>query len=161
LKTLSIGERPVGPVDLHGVLDVCANMAEHDLRHRASLVRKYGPPAWVNANEARLGQVFLNLLVNATQAIPERGMDRNEVRIATSQPDGRSVVIDVVDTGEGIPSVLRDRIFEPFFTTKESVGTGLGLSISHSIVTSYGGTIEALPNEPRGTVIRVTLPLSV
>ncbi len=160
LKALSVSERrEVGPVDLHGVLDTCANMAEHEIRYRAKLVRSYGPPAFVDANEARLGQVFLNLLINAAQALPDSSPDAHEVRITTSHTDRAAVVIEVADTGEGIPTALRDRIFEPFFTTKESIGTGLGLSISHSIVTSYGGTIQALPNEPRGAIIRVTLPL--
>jgi PAS domain S-box-containing protein len=159
LKTLSLSERRnVGPFDLARVLNVCANMAEHEIRRRARLVREFGPPLFVEANEARIGQVFLNLLVNAAQSIPEGSPDDNEIRIVASGT-GREIIVDVMDTGTGISPELLDRIFEPFFTTKESEGTGLGLSISHSIVVSYGGTIEAWPRESRGTRFRVTLPI--
>ena len=160
LKALTVsGGRVVGPVDVHRVIDLCANMAEHELRHRARLVREYGAPLLVEADEARLAQVFLNLLINASQAIDAGAPEENEIRVSTSADGDGWLVVEVRDTGRGIPSALRERVFEPFFTTREDAGgTGLGLSISHSIVSAYGGTIALEPNEPRGTCVRVRLP---
>jgi PAS domain S-box-containing protein len=161
LKTLSLGERDGrGPSELHHVLEVSANMAEHELRHRARLVRGKCEHVLVAGTEARLGQVFLNLLVNAAHAIPEGNVDDNEVRIAVRKLDEARITIEVSDTGVGIPPGVRDRIFEPFFTTKtRGTGTGLGLSICHHIVTTLGGTIDVQPNRPRGSLFRVTLPI--
>jgi len=87
------------------------------------------------ASEGRLTQVFVNLLVNAAQAIPDGEANDNEIRITTREESGR-VVVEIRDTGTGIAPEDLPRIFEPFFTTKaKGVGTGLGLSISHTIVT--------------------------
>ena len=155
-----------GLVDLRGVVESAIQMAWHEIRHRARLTKNLQEVPPVEANEARLGQVFLNLLVNAAQAIPEGHANENEVRVATrvvaaaeGEADERRVVIEVSDTGEGIdPSVL-PRIFDPFFTTKRAgAGMGLGLSISHGIVKSLGGemTVESAPG--KGTLFRVILP---
>ena len=163
LKTLSLGEREgLGPTELNHVLEVAANMAQHELRHRAPLVRVRGERVLVPGTEGRLGQVFLNLLINAVHAIPEGKVDDNEVRLAVRSIDAGHVAVEVSDTGGGIAPEVRDRIFEPFFTTKaRGAGTGLGLSICHRIVTSLGGTIDVEPNTPRGTRFRVTLPIVV
>ena len=145
-------------VDVHRVLDSAIDMAQNEIRHRARLVREYGtlPPA--RATEARLGQVFLNLLVNAAQAIEEGAADRNEIRVRT-QAAGESVVVEVRDSGCGMAPSVRERIFDPFFTTKPvGVGTGLGLSIVHGIVTTFGGRIEVESEVGRGTCFRLTLP---
>ena len=126
---------------------------------RARLVRDFSGRVLVAGTEARFGQVFLNLLRNAAQAIPEGEPTRHEVRIIVHPVDGRgNVAIDVCDTGSGIAPENRDRIFEPFFTTKDGQGTGLGLAISHRIVTSAGGTLTAHPRHDRGTAFRVVLP---
>jgi len=159
LKGLSSADRvTVGAIDLHRVLDVCANMAEHEIRHRATLVRDYGPPVSLRASEARLGQVFLNLLVNAAHAVLEEKSAGHEIRVSTRRVGPDTVAVEVRDTGVGIAPENMERIFEPFFTTKENAGTGLGLSISHAIVTSMGGTITVEPVVPRGTCFRVILP---
>jgi PAS domain S-box-containing protein len=160
LKGLSVGDRiTVGAIDLHRVLDLCANMAEHEIRDRATLVRDYGPAVSVRASEARLGQVFLNLLVNAAHAVlGNDNADANEIRVTTRRVSATAVLIEVRDTGVGIAAEHLQRIFEPFFTTKEHAGTGLGLSISHAIVTAMGGTITVEAQHPRGTCFRVTLP---
>ena len=110
------------------------------------------------ASEPRLGQVFLNLLVNAAQAIPEGVPDEHEITLRTRREGSDRVRIEVEDTGRGIDAEHRERIFEPFFTTKASGGTGLGLSISHSIVTGLGGTISVEPAPGRGTRFVVVLP---
>jgi len=159
LKTLSRAEderREV--IELRPVLELSVNMAFNEIRHRARLVKDYGQTPLVEADDARLGQVFINLIVNAAQAIPEGDSDANEVRIVTStDPLGRAV-IDVLDTGPGIPSDALGRVFDPFYTTKPiGVGTGLGLSICHSIVTSMGGEISVSNREGRGARLRVVL----
>jgi len=152
-------EETLGPVELPRVLDLACNMAANEIRHRAQLVKDYGDAPLALGNESRLGQVFVNLLVNAAHAIPEGHADQNEIRIVTdATADGR-VVIEVRDTGLGIPGDARPHIFEPFFTTKPvGVGTGLGLAICHGIVTSLGGEIELEDQRPRGTIVRVILP---
>jgi CheY-like chemotaxis protein len=114
------------------------------------------PP--VNASESRLGQVFLNLLVNAAHAIPEGNSDTNTIRVTTSVEAGR-VVVSVADSGSGIPPEVQERLFTPFFTTKEpGVGTGLGLSICHQIVTALQGDISFESEIGKGSVFRVSLP---
>ncbi|MFO0610768.1 MAG: PAS domain S-box protein [Polyangiales bacterium] len=147
------------PLDLTAVLDLSANMAVNEIRHRARLVKDYGPVPMVEADEARLGQVFVNLLVNAAQALPVGQADLHEIRLtARTDAAGRAEVV-VSDTGAGIAPEVLGRIFDPFFTTKPvGVGTGLGLSICHTLVKSLGGEI-AVESEPgRGTAFRVTLP---
>jgi PAS domain S-box-containing protein len=144
-------------IDVQQILDVCANMAEQEVSTRARLVKDYEGPSFVRAIEARLGQVFLNLLVNAAQAIEPGDAQGNEVRIEVRN-EGSMVVIEISDTGIGLSPVHQDRIFEPFFTTKEGVGTGLGLSISHGIVTGLGGTLTAHSRVDRGSTFRVVLP---
>ena len=132
-------------------------MAEHELRPRTKLVKDYQDPVTVFGAETRLGQVFLNLLVNAGQAIPEGDAEANEVRLVV-RAAGENAVVEISDTGRGIPADKLERIFEPFFTTKEGVGTGLGLSISHRIVAAAGGTLTCEPRPGGGTTFRVTLP---
>jgi PAS domain S-box-containing protein len=147
------------PLDLHQVLETAINMSFNEIRHRARLVRDYGRPPTVEADEARLCQVFINLLVNAAQSIREGEVELNEIRVATSTDErGRAVVV-VRDTGAGIPRELRERIFDPFFTTKPTgEGTGLGLSIVLGIVHELHGEI-AVESEPgNGTVFRIALP---
>jgi two-component system NtrC family sensor kinase len=109
------------------------------------------------AGDARqLQQVCLNLVINAVQAMTPMG--GGTLRILTSGDD-RRVVMDVRDTGPGIPDRVRARIFEPFFTTKdEGEGTGLGLSVSYGIIAAHGGSIEAMESSSMGTTMRVTLP---
>jgi CheY-like chemotaxis protein/two-component sensor histidine kinase len=147
-----------GPVDLEQVLESSLRMAWNEIRHRARLEKDYGevPPAW--GNEARLGQVFLNLVVNAAQALPEGRSDKNEIRVITRAVNG-NVVVEIRDTGTGIPAEVLPHIFDPFFTTKPAgVGTGLGLAICHRIVTGLGGTITVESRLGHGTVFTVTLP---
>ncbi|AGC41556.1 sensory box histidine kinase/response regulator [Myxococcus stipitatus DSM 14675] len=160
LKTFSRpDEERVSPLDVHTVLESVAMMAANEIRHRAQLRREYGDIPPVMANEGKLSQVFLNLVVNAAQAIPEGSAHRHEIRLATRR-DGRSrVVVEVQDTGVGIPREVIDRIFDPFFTTKPvGVGTGLGLSICHSIIHGLGGEITVDSELGKGTTFRVALP---
>ncbi|MGE5187260.1 MAG: PAS domain S-box protein [Acidobacteriota bacterium] len=152
-----------GPVDVASVIASCIKMANNEIRHRARVRASLaGALPAATGNASRLGQVFLNLLVNAAQAIPEGSVDDNEVRVRAFAGDsGREVIVEVEDTGAGIPRPLLDRIFDPFFTTKPvGLGTGLGLSISHQIVRSLGGRIEVASEVGVGTTFRVVLPVT-
>jgi PAS domain S-box-containing protein len=148
-----------GPVDIVRVLEWSINMTWTQIRHRARLVKDYGAVPFVDSNEFRLSEVFVNLLVNAAQAIPEGNVAKNEIRLLTRLDNSGRVVVEVRDSGSGIPREIRNRIFEPFFTTKSvGVGTGLGLSICHGIVTQLGGEISVDSELGKGSTFRVILP---
>jgi CheY-like chemotaxis protein/anti-sigma regulatory factor (Ser/Thr protein kinase) len=159
LRTFSRAEEDkVGPVDVRPVLESCINMAWNEIKHRARLVRDLAPVRPVTGNEARLGQVFLNLLVNAAQAIPEGRATENEIAVRTRPLEGGRLAVEIRDTGCGIEPENLPRIFDPFFTTKPpGVGTGLGLAICHSIVAAHGGEIEVESVPGRGSAFRVVL----
>jgi CheY-like chemotaxis protein len=163
LKTFSRADEERRVVmDVKSALELAVNMAFNEMRHRARLVKDYGPVPLVDADEARLGQVFINLLINAAQTIPEGDVAANEIRIVTSTDTTGRAVVEVKDTGPGIPAAVLGRIFDPFFTTKPvGIGTGLGLSICHSIVTGMGGEIAVVSELGRGTTFRVTLPAAI
>jgi CheY-like chemotaxis protein len=159
LRLFSRTEERSSSVDVHDVLDSTLRMARNEIRHRARLVRDLGQIPKVRANPSRLGQVFLNLLLNAAQAIPDGRADENEIRIATRLDAQDRVIVEISDTGPGIPLELRARLFTPFVTTKPAgLGTGLGLAICQRIVISLGGAISFESALPRGTVFRVQLP---
>ncbi len=148
-----------GPVALRRVLDSSINIAWNEIRHRARLVKDYGETPMVEGNESRLGQVFLNLLLNAAHAIPEGATESNEIRISTRTNARGQAVVEVRDTGAGVPAGILDRIFDPFFTTKsKSEGTGLGLWICSGILSALGGDITVESEVGRGSTFRVTLP---
>ena len=153
------GDQAVALLDVSSVLATAQRMVRMNLLDRARMVTALGPTPLVLANEGRLLQVFINLLVNAAQAIPAGDPDKNEVRTSAGTDATGSLWIEIADTGTGVPAVLRERIFDPFFTTKAAgEGTGLGLYISRRIVQSLGGRIELFPREPHGTVVRISLP---
>ncbi len=146
-------------IALRSVLDEAVNLTLHGIRHRARLVKSYDPTPLVDIDEARMAQVFVNLLVNATQSLPEGKSDENEIRITTSTDASGRAVVEIRDTGHGIPPLVLGRIFDPFFTTKAvGVGTGLGLSICHTIVTAMSGEISATSELGRGSAFLVVLP---
>ncbi|HEX8439456.1 ATP-binding protein, partial [Archangium sp.] len=119
----------------------------------------YAAHSSVLANEAPLGQVFLNLLVNAADAIPEGHSTAQEIRVVTRQEGTGHVRVEIHDTGRGIPPELCERIFEPFFTTKPvGVGTGLGLAICRRLVTEMGGALWVESEPGQGTVFHLRLP---
>ena len=146
-------------LDIRQPVEAAIEMANHEIRHRGRLVRHFGDAPLVFANEVRLSQVVLNLLINAAQALPEGASDQHEVTVTIGTgPDGRAV-LEVKDSGAGITPEVQNRIFDPFYTTKAvGVGTGLGLPISLNIVASFGGeiTVESAPG--RGSTFRVSLP---
>ncbi|HET9551986.1 MAG TPA: PAS domain S-box protein [Anaeromyxobacteraceae bacterium] len=158
LRTLSRTDDALHAVDVRQVLDAALSVARPAIARRARLSIRAAPVPAVLADEGRLGQVFLNLLVNAAQAIPEGRADDNEIGIAmATAADGR-VAVDIWDSGCGIPRENVDRIFEPFFTTKPAgIGTGLGLAICQRIVASIEGTITVESTQGKGTTFRVLL----
>jgi len=160
MRTFSRGDAPtLVTLDLRGVLELSIGMVKHSIDQRARLVREIGAVPLVRADEARLGQVFTNLLMNAVQAIAGVDVAANAVRVVTRTDEEGRAVVEVHDTGAGIPAAVRGRIFDLFFTTKEvGEGTGLGLSICHEIVTGLGGTIEVESVEGGGSTFRVVLP---
>jgi signal transduction histidine kinase len=151
-------EQASGPTDLHRVLDSTLRMARNHVFHRARLITDYQDIPRVHGSEARLGQIFLNLVINAAQAIPEGRRDEHEIRVMTAREPGGRVRVEIRDTGAGIPPALHERVFEPFFTTKpEGVGTGLGLSICRRLVTEMGGSISVESAPGRGSTFRLLL----
>jgi PAS domain S-box-containing protein len=160
LRVLSRGsdEKRV-PLDVRAVIAGALNLADSEVRQRASVSTEMAEVPLVVADEARLSQVFVNLLINAAQAIAPGHPESNEIRVAVHPGPPGQVVVEVADTGCGIPEEDRKRIFDPFFTTKPvGVGTGLGLAICHGIVTALGGEIGVESTPGRGSTFRVTLP---
>jgi PAS domain S-box-containing protein len=160
LKTFSrVEEERPAVIEVRPVIELAVSMTINEIRPRARLVLEHGAMPRIDADEARLGQVFINLLVNAAQALPDDQPETNEIRIATSTDGDGRAVIEVHDTGPGIPPEIADRIFDPFFTTKPiGIGTGLGLFICHNIVTAMGGEIAVRAVAPHGTCVRIMLP---
>ncbi len=162
LRVFSSTERDeqLGPLDVNALMESTLRIADNEIRHRARVVRDYGAVLGVRANEARLGQVFLNLLVNAAQALPEGQAEHHEIGVKTRLV-GTQVITEVSDTGPGIPPHIIGRIFDAFFTTKHvGSGTGLGLTISHRIITDMGGEITVKSVMGKGTTFRVALDVA-
>jgi len=152
----------VSPVDVNEAVEFALKVAEPHLRHRARIVKHLEPIPHVLAPESRLGQVLLNLVINAAQSIPEGDAAHNEIRIHTrAEADTGMVLVEVTDSGAGIAADALPRIFDPFYTTKPvGGGTGLGLSICHGIVTSLGGEIRVTSRAGEGSTFTVVLPAS-
>ncbi|HMI94555.1 MAG TPA: response regulator [Polyangiales bacterium] len=145
-------------VDIKRLLDSTTRMAWNEIRHRAQIVREYDDLPLVRGSESRLGQVFLNLIVNAAQAIVEGDAEANRIRIAARRGSEGTVVVEIADTGGGIPEDVLQHLFTPFFTTKPAgVGTGLGLAICQRIVNESGGKIWVESTVGRGTTFFVQL----
>jgi PAS domain S-box-containing protein len=148
----------VAPVDVRQILDASVRMAAVQIRHRATIVKDYAEVPAVLANESRLGQVFLNLIVNASQALPEGPPASNRIELRV-RLEGDLVTVTVADTGAGIPEDILPRVFEPFFTTKSAgQGTGLGLGICRRIVAQLHGEISVASEVGVGTRFFVRLP---
>lgn len=146
--------------NLKQLLDSAIRVAQPETQHRAMVVREYEEGRlYVRGSRTRVGQVFLNLIVNAAQAIEPGDRLQNTITIRARSTEGNRVCVEIQDTGPGIPPQLLRRIFDPFVTTKPAGrGTGLGLSICRRIVHSLEGTIEIQSHPGQGTVARVVLP---
>jgi PAS domain S-box-containing protein len=160
LLSFARSEESWGQINLRDCVDGALKMVKRELRGRAQLELVWGDLPPVDGNSARLGQVFLNLMINALQALPVTTPDKNRIKVVAFE-EGELAVVEIQDNGPGIPESALGRIFEPFFTTKPAgEGTGLGLSICHSIVTSMGGELSARNLVGGGAAFRVALPRS-
>ena len=140
-------------VKVEDILEMALNFARSEIKYRIDLRKEYGDTPLVKCNAQKIGQVFLNLIMNAAQSIPDKGT----IGIRTYVTDGR-VGVDISDTGCGIPPENIARIFDPFYTTKPAgKGTGLGLSISYEIVKRQGGEIRVHSVPGQGTTFTVVL----
>jgi PAS domain S-box-containing protein len=154
-------ETSLGPVDIQRILESSLRMAWNELKHRARVVRKFQPVPLVHGDESRLGQVFLNLIINAVQAMEEGHAGTNTITISTSLDSRGRVEVEVADTGCGMSQEVLAHLFTPFYTTKPvGVGTGLGLSICNRIVQALGGEIMVESEVGKGSSFRVFLPAS-
>ena len=159
LSTFGRGEEEeIGPVDLDAVLGSALNLTEGLIKPVARLLKDFRAGRRARGNAYRLGQVAVNLLVNAADAMASTAPATNELRVSTFG-DAESVSFTVADTGPGIDPAIAPRIFDPFFTTKPvGAGTGLGLSVAHTIVASLGGSISVQSQPGRGASFTVRLP---
>jgi signal transduction histidine kinase len=152
-----LDEAEIDTVDIHDGLDDTLTIIHHQIKHRAKVTKKYGDVPPIPCYPGQLNQVFLNLLINAGQAIKDEG----EIIIKTYQA-GNRVYIEIRDNGIGIPSKIINRIFDPGFTTKGvGVGTGLGLSICYQIIQDHKGEIKVESEVGKGTVFTVILPMDL
>lgn len=143
------------PVDIHKCIDSTLSIARNELKYKVEIVKDYGELPDVECLPHQLNQVFMNMLVNAEQAIADKG----RITIRTGVIDNQ-VFIDIEDTGGGIPPETVERVFEPFFTTKPvGTGTGLGLSLSYSIIQKHSGRIDVDSRVGEGTRFRIWLPV--
>jgi signal transduction histidine kinase/response regulator of citrate/malate metabolism len=158
LKTFAItaeeGERLV---DVERVLDAVIRMTLTELNNKARVVRLYGHPPWVMANEGRLGQVFFNLVTHALGSIPEGQSARHEIRLRTWAEEGRSCV-RVEDTGPGLSAEQLAHLFDGLFHSRNESSASLGLSITRQIVQQLGGDVEVRTALGQGTSLTVRLP---
>ncbi len=144
-----------GLADLRQGLESTLNIVNNEIKYKATVEKTYGDLPPIECRLSQLNQVFMNLLVNASQSIVDHGV----IRVATGV-DGNEVWVDISDNGAGIEPELLTRIFDPFFTTKPvGTGTGLGLALSYRIVQAHRGRIEVDSEPGRGTRFRVWLPI--
>lgn len=150
------GEKEMQYADLNAELESTLNMVWNELKYKAAITKEFGDLPHILCFPTELNQVFMNLLINAAQAIPDRG----EITVRTFQENGH-IRIQIRDTGAGISKENLPRLFDPFFTTKEpGKGTGLGLSIAHSIVVEkHHGTLAVQSEMGKGTTFTITLPV--
>ena len=143
-------------VDLHEGIDSTLTLLQHLVVDRIEIVRNYGTLPEVECYASQLNQVFMNILTNAIQAIDDAGSIE-----VTTRSDGDQVVVDIADSGRGIPSEQLEHVFDPGFTTKGvGVGVGLGLSITYRIIEDHRGSIDVDSESGNGTTFTVRLPVS-
>ncbi|HET9934601.1 MAG TPA: ATP-binding protein [Polyangiaceae bacterium] len=147
-------------VDVESVLDSMVSLAWNEIRHRARLVKRYTRVPAIEGDESRLGQLFLNLIVNAAQAIDARALTDGAITLSTTL-EGDQVVVEVADTGASIDESDLPHIFEPLFTTKPAgKRSGSGLTLCRTIVASHGGDIRVSSDDGKGSTFRVSLPVA-
>ena len=157
LKNFSrLDRQKVASVDLNEGLDSVLIIARNELKYKVEVIRNFSNIPHVRCSPSQINQVFLNLIVNAAQAIEQQGT----ITLSTRQ-EGDFIRIDIEDTGSGIPPEVMPHIFDPFYTTKDvGEGTGLGLSIAYQIVQQHGGSIHAESELGQGTKFIIRLPIA-
>ncbi|NIV16411.1 MAG: GAF domain-containing protein, partial [Aliifodinibius sp.] len=154
-KFSRLDEADLKAVDLHEGLESTLLLLNNELKNRIAVHKDYGELPQVTCNAGQINQVFMNLLMNAAQAIDDKG----DIWISTRRSNSH-VEVKIRDNGKGISRDIQNKIFDPFFTTKPvGKGTGLGLSISYNIIQNHGGQIMAESNEGEGTCFTITLPI--
>jgi PAS domain S-box-containing protein len=150
-------DAPPGPVDVTAVVEASLRLVDTDLRHRARLIRRFADVPLARGNGSRLEQVFVNVLLNALQALSNDETRHEEIEVAIEASSG-GIAISIRDTGHGIAPHIMPRLFDPFFTTKQiGEGMGLGLAVSRGIVEGFGGTIEITSTPDHGTTVTIRL----
>lgn len=157
LRTFASPDRGVmGGVNIEALMESMLNIVHNEIKYKAELKKDYSAPPSIVCDPQKIGQVFVNLLINAAQAIEGKGT----ITIKTYTKD-EYVCVDVTDTGCGIAADHITKIFDPFFTTKPpGTGVGLGLSVSYDIVRKHGGTITFNSKSGKGTTFTVMLPMT-
>lgn len=151
------GDGKNAPVDINAVLDSTVRIVNYQLPEDVEIVRQDKPGAQVMAVGSRLGQVFLNLVLNASQAM-EKTAGEKRITLDTRLTADGFVVIQVQDTGCGIPPEDLYRVFRPFFSTKNGTGMGIGLAVCQRIIAGFGGRIEVESQAGEGTTFTIWLP---
>jgi signal transduction histidine kinase len=150
---------PETHVDLQQLLLSCIKVARTEVDHRARVITEFDAVPSILGSESRLSRLFLNLLINAAQAVATDAKNEHFIRVVTRNDAGHRVIVEISDSGPGIPEEHLGRVFEPFFSTKPAnQGTGIGLAICQRVATELGGTIEVDSVVGRGATFRVTLP---
>jgi two-component system, NtrC family, sensor kinase len=150
------GEPERQPVDINQGLDATINIVWNELKEKAELIKAYGELPRINCHAQQINQVFMNLLVNAADAIEKQGT----IRVGTCVR-GDNIEVRVSDTGQGIPEQNLSKIFDPFFTTKAvGEGTGLGLSMVYGIIKKHSGEITVESKAGQGTRFTLRLPIN-
>lgn len=152
----------VAPADINDALETTLAVSRNEYKYVAEVITNFGKLPPVRCNISELNQVFLNMIINAAQAIEEQvsiSGGHGEIRIET-RVEGHDAVIEIADDGPGIPAELQDRIYEPFFTTKEvGRGTGQGLALARTTLERHSGSIECVSESGVGTTFTIRLPI--
>ena len=158
LKTFShVDQEATQSADINECIESTLKVVHNEIKYTSEIVKNLEPLPLLECNPGKLNQVFMNLIINASQAIDDQGT----ITINTYQQND-NIVISIADTGSGIAKENLSKLFDPFFTTKPvGTGTGLGLSISHGIIEEHHGTIEVASELGKGTTFTITLPLTI
>jgi two-component system, NtrC family, sensor kinase len=155
-----LDESDLKEVDLHEGIDNTLLILNHRIKQNVEVIKKYEELPYVSCYPAQLNQVFMNIIVNALDAIDEIDIKPKQIAIQTEKIDENQVQIKIRDNGAGIPSEIQHKLFDPFFTTKPvGKGTGLGLSIAYQIVEKHRGKIAVISELGKGTEFAIVLPL--
>jgi two-component system NtrC family sensor kinase len=151
------GNEQLQLVDINKGLDTTLNVVNNEIKYKATVKKQYGDLPLILGFPQQLNQVFMNILVNAAQAIEEKG----DITVVTQTEDGY-IEVNIADTGSGIEKKNLPKIFEPFFTTKDvGKGTGLGMHIAFNIIQKHKGTISVASEVGKGTQFKIRLPIPV